>query len=121
MDNERSSTEDVAARVASKAESVAATVAAKVEGAAYNIASALGQEARRTDQINSQTFSLLMARFDTLERQNDEQMKFLQTHIRDYEKTRTIVERHSTYFSILALGIPVGIAALVHKMGWKGL
>jgi len=71
--------------------------------------------------VTEQNFSFLMKRFDRIEVQNDEQLKLLRTHIEQDEAVHKIVERHSTYFGILSLGIPVGLAAFMHKMGWKGL
>lgn len=70
---------------------------------------------------SQQNFQLLMARFDRIEHQNDEQLRLLSAHIQEDEAVHKVVERHSTYFSIFALGIPVGVAAIMHKMGWKGL
>lgn len=72
-------------------------------------------------QLDSQTFGLLMARFDTIEKQNDKQLELLQDHIKVDDAVHTVVNRHSTYFSILALGIPVGIAGIMNKLGWKVL
>jgi len=71
--------------------------------------------------MNSQSFALLLARFDTIESQNKDQLELLEKHIEKYDKTAKVVERHSTYFSICLLGIPVGFAALANKLGWKGI
>jgi helix-turn-helix protein len=68
-----------------------------------------------------QNFKFLMSRFDRIEHQNDEQLTLLRQHIEVDAVVHKVVERHSTYFSVLALGIPVGITALMHKLGWKGL
>jgi hypothetical protein len=69
--------------------------------------------------LTDQNFKFLMDRFDRIEKQNDEQLKLLGKHVDDDAKVHAMVERHSTYFSILTLGVPVGIAAFLNKMGWK--
>ena len=71
--------------------------------------------------LTAQNFEFLMKRFDRIEVQNDEQLKLLREHIENDVAVHKIVERHSTYFGILSLGIPVGIAAFMSKMGWKAL
>jgi hypothetical protein len=71
--------------------------------------------------VTEQNFKFLMARFDNIEQQNGEQLTLLRAHIEKDEAVHKIVERHSTYFGILSLGIPVGIASFMHKMGWKAL
>ena len=71
--------------------------------------------------VTEQNFKFLMARFDNIEQQNSEQLTLLRAHIEKDESVHKIVERHSTYFGILSLGIPVGIASFMHKMGWKAL
>ena len=91
-----------------KTQEVAKTLAKKTKRSATQVAA-----------INGQTFALLMARFDTLEKQNDEQIKLMGKHIEDDTKVHNVVERHSTYFSILSLGIPTGIAYALNKMGIK--
>jgi hypothetical protein len=82
-------------------------------------------------EIQPQAFELLMARFDHLERQNDTQILLLakqneiQTvlinqHIEVDAKVHKVVERHSTYFSLGALGIPVIGSYIANKfLGWK--
>jgi hypothetical protein len=69
--------------------------------------------------VSDQNFKFLMSRFDRIERQNDEQLKLLGKHVEDDELVHKVVERHTTYFGLLTLGIPVGIAAFINKMGWK--
>jgi len=71
--------------------------------------------------VTEQNFTFLMKRFDRIEVQNDEQLKLLRDHIEKDEKAHKILERHSTYFGILSLGIPVAIATLMNKMGFKPL
>lgn len=71
--------------------------------------------------LTDQNFKFLIDRFDRIEQQNTDQLKLLAKHLEEDSKVHKIVERHSTYFGILSLGIPVGIAAFMNKMGWKGL
>jgi len=71
--------------------------------------------------LTDQNFQFLMSRLDRIEAQNDQQLKLLGKHVEADDKVHKVVERHSTYFSVLALGIPVGIAAFMNKLGWKGL
>lgn len=78
-------------------------------------------------------FQLLMARFDTLESQNAAQLLFMQNEHNSFLKSladhsvadalvHKVVERHSTYFSVLLLGIPVIGSVLAGKLfGWKPL
>jgi len=91
-----------------KTQEVAKTLAKKTKRSASQVAA-----------INAQTFELLMKRFDTLEQQNHEQLVLLGKHVEEDSKVHTVVERHSTYFSILSLGIPAGIAYALSKMGIK--
>ena len=71
--------------------------------------------------VTEQNFKFLIERFDRIEQQNTDQIKLMQAHIEKDDAVHKIVERHSTYFGIISLGIPVGIASFMHKMGWKGL
>lgn len=69
--------------------------------------------------MEPQAFALLMARFDTIEAQNEAQLKFIEAHISDDAKTKEIVDRHTTYFSLMSLGSAPLLAYVVHKFGWK--
>jgi hypothetical protein len=71
--------------------------------------------------MDAQAFALLMARFDTIEKQNDDQLKLLSDHIKEDDKAHATVERHSTYFAIMSLGIAPLSAYLGHKLGWPKL
>lgn len=70
-------------------------------------------------EINQQTFDLLMSRFDTLERQNAEQIRLLDTHVSADTKVATTVTQHATYFKalfgVLTLGLTVIIGAIAKK------
>jgi len=68
--------------------------------------------------MEPQAFELLMARFDTIEKQNEEQLKLIHTHLKDDADTKTIVDRHSTYFAIMSLGSAPLLAYVGHKFGW---
>ena len=71
-------------------------------------------------KMNDQSFQLLMSRFDTIEKQNDDQLKALRTHVEADDKVHIVVERHSTYFGLLGLGIPAATAYIANKLGFKG-
>jgi len=68
--------------------------------------------------MDPQAFALLMARFDTIEQQNKEQLELIAQHVKDDADVKTVVERHSTYFSILSLGGAPLLTYLGHKLGW---
>lgn len=71
--------------------------------------------------LTEQNFHFLMSRFDRIEAQNDQQLRLLSKHVEEDNKVHAVVERHSTYFGVISLGIPVAIAAAMNKLGWKGL
>jgi hypothetical protein len=85
----------------------------------------------RSTGMSGQSFQLLLARFDTIEQQNAAQLLLMQTQNNSYLKALSdhivadslvhkIVERHTTYFSIGALGIPAIGSYLANKfLGWK--
>jgi hypothetical protein len=53
----------------------------------------------RMASIPQQTFILMMARFDTLEKQNKEQLDFLQKHIELDNKVHDVVLKHTSYWN----------------------
>jgi hypothetical protein len=73
------------------------------------------------EELPPQLFTMLMKRFDTIEKQNDDQLKLLSAHIKEDDRAHEIVERHSTYFAIMSLGIAPLSAYLGHKLGWPKL
>jgi hypothetical protein len=77
------------------------------------------QAPRTQGGVNDQTFDLIMARFDTIEGQNVEQLRLQAAHIKDDNKVHRIVERHSAYFGILSFGIPAAMAYVGTKLGVK--
>jgi cellulase/cellobiase CelA1 len=93
---------------ATQVQTVAKTLAAKTKRSREGLA-----------KINAQTFELLMERFNTIEAQNNEQLRLLGKHIEEDAKVHGVVERHTTYFSFLALGIPAGVTYIINKMGIK--
>ena len=69
------------------------------------------------DQVNPQTWELLMDRFDTLEGQNKEQLDLLRAHITDDAKVHKIVDRHSTYFKAASICLAPVVAFIGQKIG----
>lgn len=69
--------------------------------------------------MEQQAFELLLARFDTVERQNEEQLRLIQKHVKEDAETKTVVDRHSTYFALLSLGSAPLLTYLAHKLGWS--
>lgn len=52
-------------------------------------------------EINEQTFEMLIARFDRVDRDNEEIMKSLAAHIQEDNAVHEVVAKHSTYWSLL--------------------
>jgi tetrahydromethanopterin S-methyltransferase subunit F len=71
------------------------------------------------DAIPEQVFELLLKRFDTIEAQNNRQLELIEKHVNDDVKTREIVDRHTTYFGLMSVGIAPLAAYIATKMGWK--
>lgn len=67
--------------------------------------------------MDDQVFSLIMARFDTIEEQNAAQLVLLRKHITDDEKIHAIVERHSAYFGLVSAGVPTLLGWIGYKLG----
>jgi hypothetical protein len=68
--------------------------------------------------VNDQTFDLIMARFDTLEHQNQTQLDLLEKHVEKDDAVHKVVERHAAYWKLFLVGIPLAGSALGKKMGW---
>ncbi len=73
----------------------------------------------REGKVNDQTFALLMARFDTLEEQNRLQLELMAKHVELDDKVHAVVERHSAYWKLVLMGIPLVGGAIAAKLGWK--
>lgn len=69
--------------------------------------------------MNDQAWELLLKQLARIEKQNDDQLALLNTHIKDDAKVKETVERHSVYFSLMGLGIPALGAMIAKKFGWK--
>jgi hypothetical protein len=69
--------------------------------------------------MDPQAFALLMARFDTIEEQNKQQLDLIGKHITDDAKVHKVVERHTTYFKLLGFGIPAATSYIATKLGFK--
>jgi hypothetical protein len=69
--------------------------------------------------MDPQTFTLLMARFDTIEAQNKQQLELMSDHITEDSKVHKVVERHTSYFKLLSLGLAPTAAYLATKLGLK--
>jgi hypothetical protein len=69
--------------------------------------------------MDAQAFALLMAELKTIKSQNEKQLDLMIKHVDDDNKVRVIVERHSTYFGLMSLGIAPLAAFVAHKLGWK--
>ena len=67
--------------------------------------------------MDNQVFSLLMARFDTLEAQNNAQIQLIQAHVEADEQVHKVVERHSAYFKLVGLGVPTFLGWIAYKLG----
>jgi hypothetical protein len=72
--------------------------------------------------MDQQQFEMFMKRFDTIESRSTEQhstlTQLLEGHVILDDKVHTTVERHSTYFKLLFMGIPLVGTAIAKKMGW---
>jgi hypothetical protein len=69
--------------------------------------------------MDPQAFALLMDRFDTIEKQNEKQIELIEDHVKQDNATRIIVERHTTYFGLMSLGLaPLG-AYIFGKLSGK--
>jgi hypothetical protein len=79
-------------------------------------------EDKVTLEIPDQVFKLIMQRFDTLEEQHktrfDSLESLLKNHVEKDAAYYTTVDRHSTYFAIISLGIAPAVAYFTHKLGW---
>lgn len=53
-----------------------------------------------------------------MEKQSENQDRLIQAHIAEDKKVHQVVDRHSVYFSILSLGIPVATAYVAKKLGF---
>lgn len=69
--------------------------------------------------MNDQVFQLLqtqhkeiLGRFDRLEAAHDE-------HLKEDHAVHKMVERHTLYFNIALLGIPVVIGAIAKRLGFE--
>lgn len=60
-----------------------------------------------------------MTELQTIKGQNTRQLELIEAHIKDDEKTRTVVDRHSTYFALLSLGLVPLSAHIANKLGLK--
>jgi hypothetical protein len=69
--------------------------------------------------MNDQTFTLLMARFDTLEEQNRMQLELMDKHVEKDDAVHSVVERHSAYWKLVLVGLPMVGGYLASKIGWK--
>lgn len=74
--------------------------------------------------MDPKTFDLLMARLDRIEKQNDDQLELMRSHIADDAEVAKTVERHSTYFklagSVSGLVASGGLVTyLMAKLGLK--
>ena len=69
--------------------------------------------------MEDQVFKLLMQRFDTLELQNKAQIDLMSDHIEKDNATRIIVERHTTYFGLMSLGLAPLAAYIAGKITGK--
>lgn len=68
--------------------------------------------------MEDHVFKMIMQRFDTIELLHREHLERMEKHVESDNEIHAVVERHSTYWKLLSLGIPVVGAALAKKMGW---
>lgn len=69
--------------------------------------------------MDNDTLTLIRDRLSRIEAQNDEQLALLRDHIEIDAKAHAVVERHSTYFSVLGITIPVIVTYIATKLGLK--
>ncbi len=64
-------------------------------------------------------FQVFMERFDRIEATHKEYLKEMASHVKADNEVHAVVERHSTYWKLILLGLPVAGSAIAAKMGWK--
>ena len=104
-------------------EGYAEEVAQIVLHVARRTAKDLEQVAQRTaadlEQISDRSFQLIMARFDTLEKQNKEQTRLLEEHKILDNNVHDIVLKHESYWNVMKWGVgPTGVGAAL--AAWFG-
>lgn len=67
--------------------------------------------------MTDEFLSMLRDRLARIEQQNDTQTQLLRQHVKETDQIRKIVDRHSVYFKIATLGIPILSAYLARKLG----
>jgi len=70
---------------------------------------------------DEQVFTLLMARFDTIEEQNDAQLALLNEHIKVDNAVHAVVVQHSTYWSIMRWSLAAIGGLVTSILGFLGL
>ena len=67
--------------------------------------------------MDQQAFTLLMAELATIKEQNKQQIDLIHGHIKDDAAVHAVVDRHSTYFKTIGLGVPGILAWITKKLG----
>ena len=71
-----------------------------------------------THSYQDDAFQLLLARFDRVDRDNEEIKKSLKTHVEEDLKVHDVVARHGTYWSLLlGLGTPLVLGVVAWFKG----
>lgn len=69
--------------------------------------------------MDNQTFECIMARFDKVDADNKAQLERLSKHVDEDYKVHVVVQRHTTYWKFLSMGVPIMGAAIAKKLGWS--
>jgi len=69
--------------------------------------------------MDKEVFDLFMSRFDSIEATNKQFLDLVGKHVEADNKVHAVVERHSTYWKFLFMGIPLLSGAVATKLGWK--
>jgi hypothetical protein len=64
-------------------------------------------------------FKLFMSRFDTIESAIKTYHERMQAHVDEDNQIHEVVQRHSTYWKFVFLGVPVVGGWVATKLGWK--
>lgn len=66
---------------------------------------------------------LIVDRLERIEKQNDDQLKLLHSHMKEQNELATVVGQHKTYFKLVGstfgIGIPLLLSYLGNKLGFK--
>ncbi|MGL5935951.1 MAG: hypothetical protein ACRCZI_10060 [Cetobacterium sp.] len=65
------------------------------------------------------TQTLLMTALEDIKKQNQAQIDLLHAHMKDDSAVKAVVERHSTYFKLIGVGLMPVVAYVASKLGLK--